>query len=184
MALKGYKDYKRSMAKGVPKKSKARARKLERFLDDEDRVEKPKRMRDMRLDFGTTAHLGRSVITLEDLSMGYEPQALLLHGVRRAVSPGARLVISGPNGSGKTTLLRTIAGGLPPLAGKVELGPSVRMGVMTQEQTNRSTILISPRANSLSRRWRSSKAPSRPWCTTAHLSAVSPKKSGGLKRGS
>ena len=136
MALKGYKDYKRSMAKGVAQKAKSRTRKLERYLDDEERVEKPKRLRDMRLDFADTAHLGRSVITLENLSIGYDARAPLLEKVWRTVKPGARIVISGPNGSGKTTLLRTIAGDLAPLAGKVELGPSANLGVMTQEQTN------------------------------------------------
>jgi ATP-binding cassette subfamily F protein 3 len=136
MALKGYKDYKRSMAKGVAQKARARTRKLERYLEDEERVEKPKRMRDMRLDFAETAHLGRSVIALEELSIGYDPQAPLLAGLWRAVPPDARIIISGPNGSGKTTLLRTIAGELPPLAGKVAIGPTVRMGMMTQEQTN------------------------------------------------
>ncbi len=134
MALKGYKDYKRSMAKGVAKKAKARSRKLARYLDNEERLQKPQRMRDMRLDFAATAHLGRSVITLEDLSIGYAPDAPLAAGLWRTVSPGARIVISGPNGSGKTTLLRTIAGELPPLAGRLRLGPSVKLGVMSQEQ--------------------------------------------------
>ena len=136
MTMKGYKDYKRSMAKGVAKKAKSRTRKLERYLDDEDRVEKPKRMRDMRLDFAGTPHLGRSVIDLEDLSIGYDLEKPLLQGVWRSVAPGARIVISGPNGSGKSTLLHTIAGTLPPLAGEVKLGPSVKLGIMTQEQTN------------------------------------------------
>jgi ATP-binding cassette subfamily F protein 3 len=135
MAMKGYKDYKRSMAKGVAKKAKSRTRKLERYLEDEERVEKPKRSRDMRLDFAGPPHLGRSVITLEDLSIGYDPQAPLLQGVWRSVAPGARIVLSGPNGGGKSTLLNTIAGRLPPLAGEVKLGPSVQLGVMTQEQT-------------------------------------------------
>ncbi|MFN2138365.1 MAG: ABC-F family ATP-binding cassette domain-containing protein, partial [Candidatus Promineifilaceae bacterium] len=136
MAMKGYKDYKRSMAKGVAQKAKARARKLERYLDDEERVEKPKRLRNMKLDFADTAHLGRFVIAMEDLSIGYDKKAPLLSGLWRSVSPDARIVISGPNGSGKSTLLRTIAGDLPPLAGAVEIGPSVKMGIMTQEQTN------------------------------------------------
>ncbi|MFN2141330.1 MAG: ribosomal protection-like ABC-F family protein [Candidatus Promineifilaceae bacterium] len=136
MAMKGYKDYKRSMAKGVAQKAKARARKLERYLDDEERVEKPKRLRSMKLDFADTAHLGRFVIALEDLTIGYDKDAPLLSGLWRSVPPDARIVVSGPNGSGKSTLLRTIAGDLPPLAGAVKIGPSVKMGIMTQEQTN------------------------------------------------
>ncbi len=41
MALKGYKDYQQGIAKKVAKKSKAREQKLERYLEDEERVERP-----------------------------------------------------------------------------------------------------------------------------------------------
>jgi ATP-binding cassette subfamily F protein 3 len=58
----------------------------------------------------------------------------LLQDVNAAVRAGERIVLSGPNGAGKTTLLRTIAGQLPPLAGQVRLGGSVRLGYMSQEQ--------------------------------------------------
>jgi ATP-binding cassette subfamily F protein 3 len=134
MKLKGYKDYQRSIAKKVAKKSKARQRKLERYVESEERVERPGRVRDLHLDFGHTAHLGDSVLALEELSVGYNANAPLLSGLQLSVSPSARIVLTGPNGSGKTTLLRTIAGQLPPLAGRVEQGPSVRLGYMTQEQ--------------------------------------------------
>jgi ATP-binding cassette subfamily F protein 3 len=135
MALKGYKDYKRSMAKGTASKAKARSRKLQRYLDDEERVEKPRRQRELFLDFAHTAHLGRAVIALEDLSIGYAPGAPLVSGITCAAGAEARIVISGPNGCGKTTLLRTIAGDLAPLAGGVAIGPSVKLGTMTQDQS-------------------------------------------------
>ncbi len=135
MKLKGYKDYQQSIAKKVARKAKSREQKLERYLDSEDRVEKPRQSRSMRLDLADTAHLGRSVITLVDLNVGYEAKRPLLRDLRLDVSPGTRIVITGPNGSGKTTLLRTIAGKIAPLDGRVERGPSVKMGFMTQEQT-------------------------------------------------
>ena len=134
MALKGYKDYTQGIAKKVAQKSKARERKLERYLDDEERVEKPSQTRNLRLDFGGTAHLGRAVLRFEDLAVGYDARRPLLSGLRLDVAAGARIVLTGPNGSGKTTLLRTIAGKIRPLAGAVEQGPSVKLGYMTQEQ--------------------------------------------------
>jgi len=135
MKLKGYKDYQRSIAKKVAKKSKARERKLERYLHSEERVEKPSQPRTMRLDLADTARLGQSVLNLVDLEVGYEAGRPLLSDLRLDALPGARIVITGPNGSGKTTLLRTIAGRLAPLAGRVERGPSVKLGYMTQEQS-------------------------------------------------
>ncbi|ORW50337.1 ABC transporter ATP-binding protein [Mycobacterium paraense] len=41
--------------------------------------------------------------------------------VRLDLSPGARLAVTGASGSGKTTLLMTLAGLIPPLAGRVTL---------------------------------------------------------------
>lgn len=136
MKLKGYKDYQQGIAKKVARKAKAREKKLERYLESEDRVEKPLRSRNMRLDFAQSAHLGRFVLDLRDLSVGYQPESPLLTDLQLDVSPGARIVITGPNGSGKTTLLRTIAGQLRPLAGLVDMGPSVQLGFMTQEQSD------------------------------------------------
>jgi ATP-binding cassette subfamily F protein 3 len=141
MKLKGYKDYQQSIAKKVAQKSKARERKLERYLDSEERVERPMASRNMRLDFGTTAHLGRSVLKFVDLTVGYEAARPLLSDLRLDVAPGARIVLTGPNGSGKTTLLRTIAGRIRPLQGAVERGPSVRLGYMTQEQAGIDPLL-------------------------------------------
>jgi ATP-binding cassette subfamily F protein 3 len=135
MKQKGYKDYQRSIAKKVAKKAKVREGKLDRYLESEERVEKPSSRRNMRLDFAKTDHLGRSVITLEDLSVGYDVESPLLIDLRLEVKPGARIVITGPNGSGKSSLLRTISGEIPPLAGRVDRGPSVHLGIMSQEQT-------------------------------------------------
>jgi ATPase subunit of ABC transporter with duplicated ATPase domains len=51
MKLKGYKDYQQSIAKKVAKKAKSREQKLVRYLESEDRVEKPRQMRNIRLEF-------------------------------------------------------------------------------------------------------------------------------------
>jgi len=133
--IKEGKDHYLRLAKKVAQKGKSREKKLERYLDSAERVDKPTRSRKIRLDFAETAHLGQSVLELMDLSVGYDAARPLLHPLRLSVAPEARIVITGPNGSGKTTLLRTIAGLLPPLDGRVQRGPSVKLGYMTQEQT-------------------------------------------------
>jgi ATP-binding cassette subfamily F protein 3 len=136
MKLKGYKDYQQGIAKKVARKAKSRERKLDRFLESDDRVAKPRQERKMRLDFSGTEHLGRSVLTLTNLTVGYSPSDPLLSGLYREAKPGARIVLTGPNGSGKSTLLRTITGQIPPLSGTVDIGPSVNIGFMTQDQTD------------------------------------------------
>ncbi len=134
MKAKGVKSHQHRVAKKVAKKAKAREKRLERYMASDERVEKPRDARHIALEFGAPPHLGRSVIALEELSIGYDPAAPLLGGLMLAVPAGRRIALTGPNGSGKTTLLRTIAGQLAPLAGKVRLGGSVRVGYMAQEQ--------------------------------------------------
>jgi ATP-binding cassette subfamily F protein 3 len=134
MKLKGYKDYQQSIAKKVARKAKAREGKLERYLEAEDRVERPSQSRSIRLDFADTARLGQSVLRLVDVSAGYAGERPLLAHLNLEIAAGERIVLTGPNGSGKTTLLRTIARQLPPLAGHIEQGPTVKLGYMTQEQ--------------------------------------------------
>jgi ATPase subunit of ABC transporter with duplicated ATPase domains len=69
-------------------------------------------------------------------SDGPSEELVLLRDLNLHVRQRARIAVVGPNGSGKTTLLRTVAGILPPLAGKVRLGANVRPGYMAQEQEN------------------------------------------------
>jgi ATP-binding cassette subfamily F protein 3 len=125
----------RRYAKKVAKKAKSREKKLDRYLESDERVEKPKESWRMKLDFEDPAHLGRDILSTADLSIGYPGHAPLLRGLNLSIQSGQRIVLTGPNGGGKTTLLRSLAGSLPPLAGQVRLGQSVRLGYMTQEQT-------------------------------------------------
>jgi ATP-binding cassette subfamily F protein 3 len=133
---KGVKDHLRRLSAKVAKKAKTREHKLERYLEDDERVERPERSWQMKLEFGETPHLGRSVIQTEGLAIGYQPGAALLHDLNLAVRSGQRVAISGPNGCGKTTLLRTITGEIAPLAGSVRIGATVRMGLMSQDQSS------------------------------------------------
>jgi len=134
--MKGYKSYQQGIAKKVAKKAKAREKKLDRYLDSDERIEKPQRSLQIKLEFGEATHLGRQAILLEDLSIGYHPASPLLQHLTLDVRAGRRIVLTGPNGSGKTTLLRTIAGQLAPLTGEVRLGASARLGYMTQDQSS------------------------------------------------
>lgn len=132
---KGFKSYQQGIAKKVARKAKAREKKLERYIDSDERVEKPQRAWQMKLEFNQPAHLGRIAIRLDRLSVGYPPALPLLRELDLEVRAGQRIVLSGPNGSGKTTLLRTIAGQLPPVSGEVRLGAGARLGYMTQDQS-------------------------------------------------
>jgi len=136
MKLKGYKDYQQGIAKKVARKAKARSKKLERYLESDERIEKPKADWQIKLEFKNQNRLGKDVLSLENLSVGYPGFEALLAGLDLHVQSGQRIAFTGSNGSGKTTLLRTIAGQIPPLAGRARLGTSVKLGYLSQEQEN------------------------------------------------
>lgn len=133
--LKGYKSYQQGIAKKVAKKAKSREKKLERYVESDERVEKPHNDWQMKLEFSQPEHQSRSMLRLEDLSVGYAAGKPLLTDLTLELRAGRRVVLTGPNGSGKTTLLRTISGEIPPLKGEVHLGGSVRLGYLTQDQS-------------------------------------------------
>jgi ATP-binding cassette subfamily F protein 3 len=134
--IKGYKSYQQGIAKKVAKKAKSRERKLEHYLEADERVEKPQSSWSLKLAFSQPAHRSRSVIRTEKLSVGYIPGRPLLRDLTLEVHAGQRIAITGPNGAGKTTLLRTIAGEIPPLSGEVRLGASQVLGYLTQDQSD------------------------------------------------
>jgi ATP-binding cassette, subfamily F, member 3 len=136
MKIIGVKTFQRVAAKKVAKKAKSREKKLERYQEADERLGKPAQDRALYFEFQKTSHLGRSVMQIEDLSVGYDPARPLLQEVNLQVQAGQRIVLSGPNGCGKTTLLRTVMGSLPPLKGRVLLGSSVRLGIMSQDLSN------------------------------------------------
>ena len=123
----------RRIAKKVAKKAKARERKLERYLDSQERVGKPKQTWQMNLAFEGALESGRDVLVLTDLDVGYEGVPLVREA-NQVLRAGERVAMVGPNGAGKTTLLRAVAGQLAPLGGKVRLGANVKLGYYAQEQ--------------------------------------------------
>jgi len=113
--------------------AKSRERKLERFVESDDRVERPKLRWPINLDFGPPPPGGRALLRLEDVGFAYPGALPLFEHVSFEVRYGQRLALVGPNGAGKTTLLRLIEGRLQPSAGQVHVGAGARLGVMAQE---------------------------------------------------
>jgi ATP-binding cassette subfamily F protein 3 len=123
----------RRIAKKVANKAKSREKKLDRYLDADERVEKPKQGWQMKVDFGDLPESGKDVLRLEKVSVGYG-ERVLLQDVTLSIRQSERIALIGENGTGKSTLIKTIVGQMPPLAGEVRLGVNVRVGYFAQEQ--------------------------------------------------
>jgi ATP-binding cassette subfamily F protein 3 len=123
----------RRIAKKVAKKALAREKKLERYLDSDERVQKPRSTWRIKLEFEDLPQSGQDVLTLQDVAMGFEGRTLF-SGANQVLRLGERVALTGPNGAGKTTLLRLVTGELRPTQGRIRLGSNVRLGYYAQEQ--------------------------------------------------
>ena len=65
-----------------------------------------------------TEHMNDALITLDNLSIGYNGQPVL-SGISLSVARDRFTAILGANGSGKSTLLKTLIGLLPPISGRM-----------------------------------------------------------------
>lgn len=80
-----------------------------------------------------SARLGKKIVEIEGLTKAFEGRTVIRDFSYIAV-PEDRVGIVGRNGLGKSTLLKLISGQHAPDAGTVELGPTVRLGIFSQER--------------------------------------------------
>jgi len=124
----------RRIAKKVAKKALAREKKLERYLDSEDRVERPDQDWGLKMQFGPMPRTGQDVLILQGVGHTYIDQRWLFRDLTETLHHGQRVALLGPNGSGKSTLLRILAGDLAAAEGTVKIGSNVQIGYMPQMQ--------------------------------------------------
>ena len=82
--------------------------------------------------------MGKKTIELHQVTKGYAGKNLV-EDFSYTVLRNQRLGIIGPNGCGKSTLLKMIAGYLQPDQGRVELGETIKIGYLAQEEPDMDT---------------------------------------------
>lgn len=113
------------------RRSKSRAR-LKNFEELQSR-EFQKRNETQSLYIPPGNRLGEDVITLTDVSKGFEGRTLI-DKLSMKVPRGSIVGIIGPNGAGKSTFFRMLAGQETPDTGDVHLGQTVELGFVDQSR--------------------------------------------------
>jgi ATPase subunit of ABC transporter with duplicated ATPase domains len=114
-------------AKKVAKKAHARERRLQKELDSESYIAKPRHTTALKVGLEGGGG-GRLVAALRGVMAGWEDP--LLRDVELTVHGRDRIAVTGPNGAGKTTLLALLQGELAPMAGAIDR--PVRAAVLPQ----------------------------------------------------
>jgi len=125
----------RKRARKIARQAVVQSRRIERLLESEDHLDKPKEGWQMKLEFVSTPPSGQDVMILDSLGKRFGDN-ILFRDVDLTLKRGERVAFVGPNGSGKTTLLRMIVGEELPSSGTIRLGANISLGYLSQEQDN------------------------------------------------
>ncbi len=124
----------RNELKWIKRGAKARTTKQKARIDRFENLasEKPQESQGNVEISAVASRLGKKIISLENINKGFSGSRLI-HDFSLTFSRDDRIGIVGPNGAGKSTLLNIIAGRLEPDSGRVDVGPTVKVGVFSQE---------------------------------------------------
>ena len=120
----------RAGTKGRHAKGRARLRRYEELAAEAER-DRPIDFDEIQIPPGP--RLGDVVVAAEGLSKGYGDR-LLVEGLSFSLPRGGIVGVIGANGAGKTTLVRMITGEERPDAGRLRLGPTVKLAYVDQDR--------------------------------------------------
>lgn len=119
--------------RGARARSTKQKARLERY-EEMKNMDAP--VRDGQVELGSVStRMGRSTIELEGISKAYDNK-VLIKDFSYIFLKNDRIGFLGPNGAGKSTLLKIIMGLVTPDQGKIDIGPTVKIGYYAQEIGN------------------------------------------------
>ena len=108
-----------------------RVKSMEKRIERMRTTDRPTKERKMEVRFGEREFRGDEVLTIKGLTKSFGDRTLFSN-LGLEVVGGERIALLGDNGSGKTTLLKILLGEEEPDAGKVRMGPTVKVGYLPQ----------------------------------------------------
>ncbi|MGL4388818.1 MAG: ABC-F family ATP-binding cassette domain-containing protein [Brevinema sp.] len=101
-------------------------------LEKKGKRQKLDQISEIDFEFNYKAFEPKHMISLQDLSFGYDPHELLIKDLSFEIFKGDRISIIGKNGKGKSTLLRLLSDKLTPLKGNIRIHPQLTIGYYGQ----------------------------------------------------
>jgi ATP-binding cassette subfamily F protein 3 len=90
--------------------------------------------RAISFDFPNPEPLSPPLISLEEVSVGYEAGKPVLNNLSLRIDGEDRIALLGANGNGKSTFAKLVAGRLTPMAGKLVRSGKLKIGFFAQHQ--------------------------------------------------
>lgn len=94
--------------------------------------------------FPEPEELASPLITLDDVNVGYAPNAPVLRKLNLRIDMDDRIALLGANGNGKSTLVKLLSGRLAALSGEINKPGKIRIGYFAQHQTDELDITRTP----------------------------------------
>jgi ATP-binding cassette subfamily F protein 3 len=156
----------RNIAGQNTRQAQGRRTRLARLRHEGGIVKLPRQAQTIRLQMDSRLRSGNLVVTTHDLVVGYRgatagnghrppredvsggyayvggadpidaADTALFRCQDLELHRGERVALIGPNGAGKSTFVKTLMGQIPPLAGRLRVGASVRMGYLAQAHSD------------------------------------------------
>ena len=100
----------------------------------------------LKFEFPQPDELAPPLITLDCVSVGYEPGKPVLRGLDLRIDMDDRIALLGANGNGKSTLVKLLAGKLSPMNGTMRRSPKLKVGYFAQHQQDELDLDATPLA--------------------------------------
>jgi len=122
----------RSLSDKFDRAAKVREKKLEKFLDSEERIKKPLSEKKLSFHFGNYLEKGQRALEVKDISFSFKTKKILKK-ISLNIYGKDKIALLGANGSGKTTFLRILTKEIKLKEGKIEWNQNINIGYLPQE---------------------------------------------------
>ena len=117
------------------KQAQSRVKMIDRLRALEENLPKEEKEKTLSLSLPKPSKSAKKVLSVENLSIGYEESKTLARGIDLSVLSGQKIAVIGANGIGKSTFLKTLVGEISSLEGDMTFGDKVTHAYFAQNQS-------------------------------------------------